>query len=181
MKFKVYQAFFLVGILFELIAQIIFRFGITWNKPIDFPHWFLLLGVVFMIPQVISFPDKIYSYVGIPVMLAAITGAIGMCVIDFTFWSYQTDYEARDAFYAHISKVPIIWKPFMRIGPNLINWGLLLLSLNYLDSKACRWGVFVIIFATILTKMPIPYRLVFVYAFTLVGYGIIFYRNKQAT
>ena len=105
MKFKIYRALFLIGILFELIAQIFFRFGIRWSEPLDFPHWFLLLGVVFMIPQVISFPDKIYSYIGIPIMIVGIVGAIGMCVLDFTFWSYQSDYKAGSAFFKHISKL----------------------------------------------------------------------------
>lgn len=56
-----YKILFIVGLLFEVIAQILLSRGndfVYAQKPIDFAHWFLLLGVIFMIPQVIYFPKK---------------------------------------------------------------------------------------------------------------------------
>ena len=61
-----YRIFFLIGLIFFLVGQIILTRGndfVYSQKPIDFAHWFLLIGVVFLIPQVVSFPKKIVSYI----------------------------------------------------------------------------------------------------------------------
>ena len=89
MKFKIYKALFLIGLLLETVGQVmLYQGSALFYKPIDFAHWCLLLGVVFLIPQVISFPDKVFSYLGIPVVIVGVVSIIGMCVIDFTLWSY---------------------------------------------------------------------------------------------
>ena len=54
---------FLVGLFFLLVGQILLAKGndfIYNQEPIDFAHWFLLVGVTLLIPQTVSFPKKIY-------------------------------------------------------------------------------------------------------------------------
>ncbi|QNL22212.1 hypothetical protein HZR84_09775 [Hyphobacterium sp. CCMP332] len=168
---------FLAGLVFFLIGQLILAKGndFVYNQePIDFAHWFLLIGVTLLIPQVVNFPKKIYSLIGIPLTLIGIVCIIGMCVLDFIWWSFPNA-EMRNEFTNHISQVPSIWKPFMTIGPSskIFNLGLLILSLNYI--KKGKLGIILVFIANLIlwNLIPLPYRLVFGYAITLIGFGII--------
>lgn len=178
MKFKIYKALFLTGLLLETIGQVmLYQGSALFYKPIDFAHWSLLLGVVLIIPQVISFPDKPFSYFGIPLVIIGIVSIIGMCVIDFTLWSYQSDAQARSVFFQHISKASLVWKPFMKIGPPFLNVGLLLLSFNYL--KESKLGIALVVLATIFTQTSIPVNMIALYGITLIGYLIIFSKPSK--
>ena len=176
-----YRLFFLLGLVFFLIGQILLAQGqdfVYSQKPIDFAHWFLLVGTVCLIPQVVSFPKKIFSYIGIPLTLIGITCMIGMCVLDFIWWSFP-DEATRSEFSKHISQVPSVWKPFMSIGPSskVFNLGLLILSLNYF--KQAKTGIIILFIADLILWhiIPLPYRLVFGYSFTLLAFSIIFYQK----
>lgn len=178
-----YRIFFLAGLTLFLIGQIILAQGndfVYAQKPIDFAHWFLLLGAVFLIPQVVSFPKNIFSYIGIPMTLAGIACIIGMCVLDFIWWSFPTE-EARIEFTNHVSNVPSIWKPFITIGSSskVFNIGLLLLSLNYF--KRDKLGVIIVCIATLILLHIIPmyFRLVSGYSLTLLGFALIFLRQPK--
>jgi hypothetical protein len=102
-----------------------------------------------------------------------------MCVLDFIWWSFP-DEESRLAFTYHISQVPSIWKPFISIGSTskVFNLGLLILSLNYFKKE--KLGVVIICIATLILWhiIPLPFRLIFGYALTLVGFGFIFLRKR---
>jgi len=184
MKTKsIYRFAFLIGLLFFLIGQILLAQGqefVNNQRPIDFAHWSLLIGAVLLIPQTVIFPDKIFSYIGIPLTIIGITCIIGMCVLDFIWWSFPNE-ELRSEFTNHISKVPSIWKPFIKIGPSskIFNVGLLLLSLNFLDKG--KVGIALIFIANLIlwNLIPIPYRLVFGYALTLIGFSIVLFRGQD--
>lgn len=178
-----YKILFLIGLLFFLIGQILLAQGndfVYSQKPIDFAHWFLLVGAVLLLPQVISFPDKIFSYIGIPLAYIGIVCIVGMCVIDFIWWSFP-DEAARNEFSNHISNVPAIWKPFITIGPSskIFNLGLLLLSLNYFKQE--KVGVALIFIATLILWhiIPLPFRLVSGYTVTLIGFSLIFLKRAN--
>jgi hypothetical protein len=178
-----YRILFLTGLLFFLIGQILLAQGndfVYSQEPIDFAHWSLLFGVVMMIPQVISFPKKILSYVGVPLTLVGIVCIIGMCVLDFIWWSFPNE-ELRIEFTNHISQVPAIWKPFITIGPSskVFNLGLLILALNYF--KAEKVGIVIILIASLILWhiIPFPFRLIFGYALTLIGFSIILLRSEN--
>ena len=173
---------FLIGLIFFLLGQLILAKGndFVYNQePIDFAHWFLLIGVTLLIPQTVTFPKKIYSLIGIPLTLIGIVCIIGMCVLDFIWWSFPNE-EMKNEFTNHISKVPSIWKPFMTVGPSskVFNLGLLILSLNYL--KKGKLGIILIFIANLILWhiIPLPYRLVFGYVISLIGFGIIFIREN---
>jgi len=178
-----YRILFLIGLVFFLTGQIMLAQGndfVYSQKPIDFAHWFLLLAVVLLIPQVVSsFPKKIFSFIGIPLTLIGITCIIGMCVLDFIWWSFPSE-ETRSEFTKHIAQVPSIWKPFITIGPSskVFNLGLFILSLNYFNKE--RVGVVIVFVATLVLWhiIPLPFRLVFGYSLTLIGFSVILLRNE---
>ena len=168
-----YRILFLIGLVFFLIGQIILAQGndfVYSQKPIDYAHWFLLIGAVFLIPKVVSFPKKLFSYVGFPLTLIGIACIIGMCVLDFIWWSFPSE-EMRIEFTNHISQIPSIWKPFITIGPSskVFNVGLLILSLNYFDKE--KIGMILLFIATLFLWhiIPVPFRLVFGYSMTLIA------------
>ena len=170
---------FLIGISFILIGQLILTKGndfVYSQEPIDFAHWFLLIGAVLLIPQTVSFPKKIVSYIGSPLTLIGIVCIIGMCVLDFIWWSFPNE-EMRIEFTNHISQIPSIWKPFISIGPSskIFNLGLLILSLNYFEKG--KVGIIILFIANLILWhiIPLPFRLVFGYALTLISFSILFF------
>ncbi|TCP25049.1 hypothetical protein EV195_10480 [Tenacibaculum skagerrakense] len=175
-----YKILFVIGLLFEAIGQILLSRGnefVYALKPIDFAHWSLLLGVVLLIPQVGNFPRSMATYLGVPTILIGITCIIGMCVLDFIWWS-QPNQEIRNEFAGHLYNVKAIWNPFIAVGPNFLNVGLFLLALNYI--KTTKTGVILIVLATLTVFFGsfIPSRLIYVYLITAIGYGLIFFNNK---
>jgi hypothetical protein len=178
-----YKISFIIGLVFFLIGQIILYKGndfVYAQEPIDFAHWFLLIGVVLLIPQVVSFPKSIFSLIGIPLTLIGITCIIGMCVLDFIWWSFPND-EMRNEFTNHISQIPSIWKTFMIIGPSskIFNLGLLILSLNYLKNNKVEILIILIANLILWHIIPLPFRLIFGYAITLIGFSIILVRSGK--
>lgn len=174
-----YRILFILGISFILTGQLILSNGNEYvysQRPVDFAHWFLLVGVVLMIPQVLSFPKKIFSYIGIPLTLIGIVCTIGMCVLDFIFWSFPTDAMRQD-FANHITQVPAIWKVFVTIGPSskVFNLGLLILSLNHFKTK--KPGILLLLIASLVLwhLIPLPHRLITGYALTLIAFILILF------
>lgn len=177
---KYQQILFVLGLLFEMTGQILLTNGNEWvyaQRPIDFTHWFLLLGVALLIPQVGLFPNKIFSYIGIPLLMVGIVSIIGMCVLDFIWWS-QPNQEIRNEFAGQISQVPSIWKPFISRGPGFTNIGLFVLSLNYIKEK--KLGVILMTFVTLMVFFGgfIPYKLIWVYLLSALAYGIFFFKKS---
>lgn len=178
---NIYRILFLMGIAFEVIGQLLLAQGndfVYSLRPIDFAHWSLLLGVVLMIPQVVSFPKSIYSSIGIPMVIIGIACIIGMCVLDFIWWSLPGEAE-RIEFTRHISDVPSIWKPFIAIGPSskIFNGGLFILALNYIKQQKVAVALIFLATLILLQIIPLPFRLVFGYSLTLIGFSIIFVKN----
>ena len=175
----IYKICFVIGLVFLLIGQILLARGnefVYSQNPIDFAHWFLLVGVVFMIPQVVSFPKKIFSFVGIPLTLIGIVCTIGMCVLDFIFWSFPNQ-EMRTEFANHITQIPSIWNTFVIVGPSskVFNVGLLILSLNYLHKEIVGIGILLLANLILWHIIPVPLRLVFGYSLTLIAFTFILF------
>ncbi|ULC59683.1 hypothetical protein MBM09_01600 [Flaviramulus sp. BrNp1-15] len=175
-----FKTLFIAGLLCELVGQILLAKGndfIYAQRPIDFAHWFLLIGVVLIMPQVVSFPNKIFSYIGAPLAIIGVVCTIGMCVLDFVWWSQETQ-EIRNDFAGHLSKFPSIWKTFITNGPSFLNIGLVILSLNYI--KQNMTGVLLIVLATLIIfrVIPLPFRLIIGYLITAFGFAIIFYKKR---
>lgn len=176
-----YKPVFILGLLFEMIGQILLAQGndfVYALRPIDFAHWSLLIGAALLIPQLGQFPKSIFTYIGVPTIIIGVVCIIGMCVLDFIWWSQPTQ-EIRNEFAGQISKVPSIWKPFITTGPNFLNVGLLLLAFNYFRQN--KTGVVLVFIATLILFFgrSMPYRLIFVYLITAIGFALIFYKKNR--
>ena len=77
MYLKLYEFYFLLGLLFYTIGQfLIFNFFDVgeWRnqQPIDFTHWFMLIGVLLLIPQIGNFPKSKLNLIGTPLLVIGI-------------------------------------------------------------------------------------------------------------
>ena len=177
-----YKLLFVVGLLLEVVAQLLLSKGnefVYALRPIDFAHWSLLIGVLLLIPQIGNFRASIFTYLGVPIIIVGIMSNIGMCVLDFIWWSQPTQ-EIRNEFAGHLVQFPMIWKPFISTLPKFLNIGLFLLSLNFI--KEAKIGVSIIVVATIIKLFGgafLPFHLIYVYLLTFIGYCLIFFTNKN--
>ena len=173
-----YKILFIIGLLFQVIGQILLSKGnefVYALRPIDFAHWSLLIGVLLLIPQIGNFKASLFTYIGVPIIIIGIMSNIGMCVLDFIWWSQPTQ-EIRNEFATHLIQFPMIWKPFIATFPKFLNIGLFLLSLNFF--KEAKIGVFIVIIATLIKLFGgvfISYHLIYVYLLTFIGYCLIFF------
>ena len=94
------------------------------QEPIDFSHWLMIFGVLLLIPQIGNFPKSRWNYISSPTLILGIGLIIGMCVLDFVFWSLKEP-ELKRQVSEHLINTPEIWKPFMKFNGLLFNLGLL--------------------------------------------------------
>lgn len=119
---RIDKALFVLGFLIYTLGQVLLNLGRDWvaaQQPVDFAHWCLLIGVVLFLPFVGRLPRRNIHLLSIPMMLAGITAIIGMCVLDFIFWSLPPGDLSRE-FYQHVSAEPSIWQVFIAIGPGWV-------------------------------------------------------------
>lgn len=117
----------LLGLGFMIISQILFAQGFEFlenQQPIDFAHWFMLLGAVFLIGFNSVFPKGIINSIAVVLTTIGIVAHIGMCSIDFVLWSFGDNYNGRNELIGQLMNTPVIWYPFMIIGPALLYVGL---------------------------------------------------------
>ena len=133
---KLYEWYFLLGLFLYTVGQfLIFIFfndidALHSQEPIDFAHWFMLIGVLLLIPQIGNFPKTKLNLIGTPVLVIGIGLIIGMCVIDFVFWSLK-DPVLKSQVTKHLINTPEIWTPFMSVSGKIFSFGLLTSSFNY--------------------------------------------------
>lgn len=128
----------LIGLLLFVTSYIMFSQGakLTFaQKPIDFAHWFNLIGVVLLISFNNVFPkNKIHSLASFLTTLGVIAH-IGLCTIDFIMWSYGNDEISKAELSNHISNTPSIIYPFIIIGPSLLFVGLAIHASNFIRTN----------------------------------------------
>lgn len=128
----------LIGLLLFVISYVMFSQGAKWafaQKPIDFAHWFNLIGAVLLISFNKVFPkNKIHSLASFLTILGVIAH-IGLCTIDFLMWSYGDDEISKAALGNHISNTPAILYPFIIVGPSLLFVGLATHAANFVKTN----------------------------------------------
>jgi hypothetical protein len=115
------------GLALLLLSRILMSNGTSFinaQHPIDFAHWAMLTGALLMTPFHRFFPKGIFNTIATPMTMLGIAAHIGMCTIDFVLWSYGDAPESRDALIHHLANTPVIWMPFITIGPSLLYAGL---------------------------------------------------------
>ena len=116
-----------LGLALLLLSRVLMSNGtafINAQSPIDFAHWAMLVGALLMTPFHRFFPKGIFNTIATPMTMLGIAAHIGMCTIDFVLWSYGNDPESRDALIHHLANIPVIWIPFITVGPSLLYAGL---------------------------------------------------------
>ncbi|RED24635.1 hypothetical protein BD847_1368 [Flavobacterium cutihirudinis] len=142
----------LLGLLFFLISYLFFsKILPNFQKPIDFAHWFNLIGACLLLSFNDVFPKSEWSFVASIVTFLGVVGHIGLCTIDFIMSSFGNDEIAKEALSHQISNSAEIFYPFVAIGPSLLFIGLTLHALRFVKTD------FVIVLLIILSSASIGF------------------------
>ena len=127
----------LLGLFFFVSSYILFSQGAAFSyfqKPIDFAHWFNLIGAVLLLSFTKVFPKNTLNSIASFVLFLGVIAHIGLCTIDFIMWSFGADEVSKEALAVHISNTPSILYPFIIIGPSLLFLGLALHASNFIKT-----------------------------------------------
>lgn len=127
----------LIGLSFFVISYIMFSQGSKLaylQKPIDFAHWFNLIGAILLISFNNVFPKNNLNTFASFLTTLGVVAHIGLCTIDFIMWSFGNDEIAKTELSNHISNTPSILYPFVIIGPSFLFIGLAAHALNFIKT-----------------------------------------------
>ena len=183
MYLKLNEFYFLLGLVLYTVGQfLIFIFyndieALHSQEPIDFAHWFMLIGVLLLIPQIGNFPKSKWNYISSPTLILGIGLIIGMCVLDFVFWSLKEP-ELKRQVSEHLINTPEIWKPFMKFNGLLFNLGLLTSSFCYYQNS--KTGTLLVLIGTLAIYIGGGWINVLGYILLTIGFYINFTdKNKS--
>ncbi len=117
----------ITGMIFLLLSRILLANGpefIYAQQPVDLAHWLMLIGACLILSFSFLFPKNIFNIIASPLNILGAIAHVGMCTLDFVFWSYGDDYASRDTLIRHLMSTPVIWIPFFVWGPTLLYAGL---------------------------------------------------------
>jgi hypothetical protein len=136
----------LLGLLFFLISYFFFsKILPNFQEPIDFPHWFNLIGACLLLSFNDMFPKNKINSVATVVTTLGVIAHVGLCTIDFIMSSFGNNELAKEALSHQISTTPSILYPFVIVGPSLLFIGLAIHALNFV--KTNRAGSLMVILA----------------------------------
>jgi len=176
------EFWFLSGLLIYTVGQfLIFVFyndidALHSQEPYDFAHWCMLLGVLCLIPQIGSFPESRLGLAGTPLLILGIGLIVGMCVIDFVFWSIDSP-EFKSEVASHLIGTPAIWVPFMTASGKIFNLGLLISSFRYL--RRSKAGSSVVLVGTLIIYMGGGWLNVLGYIVLTAGFYLNFHASES--
>ncbi|GAA4767982.1 MULTISPECIES: hypothetical protein [Flavobacterium] len=127
----------LIGLSLFVISYIMFSQGSKlsyFQKPIDFAHWFNLIGAVLLLSFNKVFPKNNLNTFASFITTLGVIAHVGLCTIDFIMWSFGNDENAKMELSKHISNTPSILYPFIIIGPSLLFVGLAAHALNFIKT-----------------------------------------------
>ena len=126
----------LLGLLFFLISYLLFSKVLpNFQKPIDFAHWFNLIGACLLLSFNDVFPKNRLNTIASFITALGVIAHIGLCTIDFIMSGYGNDDFAREELSRHITTLPSILYPFVIVGPSLLFIGLSLHALNFIKTN----------------------------------------------
>lgn len=172
----------LLGLLFFLISYLFFSKVLPdFQIPIDFAHWFNLIGACFLLSFNDVFPKKKINFVASIITILGVIAHIGLCTIDFIMWSFGNNEVAKEALSSQINNTPSILYPFVIIGPSLLFIGLAIHALSFfktntISAKMVIVGAVSIGFSFFILKNGI-YMLLSCVVF-VVGLGLLLYRAE---
>jgi len=126
------------GLFFFVLSYMMFSQGSKlsyFQEPIDFAHWFNLIGAVLLFQFNRVFPKNFLNSIASFITTVGVIAHVGLCTIDFIMWSFGDDDIAKAALSEHISNTPAIVYPFVIIGPSLLFIGLALHAANFIKTN----------------------------------------------
>ena len=109
-----------IGLLLFVISYIMFPQGSKlayFQEPIDFAHWFNLIGAILLFSFNNVFPKNNLNTAASIITTLGCIAHIGLCTIDFILWSYGTDDVSRMRLSEHISKYSFCFLSFHHHRP----------------------------------------------------------------
>lgn len=173
----------LLGLLFFLISYLLFSKVLpNFQKPIDFAHWFNLIGACLLFSFNDVFPKNRLNSLASVITTLGVIAHVGLCTIDFIMSSFGNDDFARAELSLQISNTPAILYPFVIVGPSLLFIGLSLHALNFIKTKTVSASMvivasFAIGFSFFVLKNGV-YMLLSCVVFTL-GLGLLLFRKEE--
>jgi len=172
----------LLGLLFFLISYLFFSKVLPdFQLPIDFAHWFNLIGACLLLSFNEVFPKNRFNYIASIVTALGVIAHVGLCTIDFIMFSFGNNDLAREALSIQISNTPSILYPFIIVGPSLLFIGLSLHAINFIKTNTISvlmviFGSITIGFSFFILKNGV-FMLLSCVVFTS-GLGLLLYRNE---
>lgn len=125
-----------LGSLFFILSYLLFSNGsLRMQKPIDFAHWFNLIGACLLFFFNRAFPKNKLASIAAFITTLGVISHIGLCTIDFIMWSFGEDDISRNELRNHINHTPSILYPFIIVGPSLLFVGLSIHALNFIKTN----------------------------------------------
>jgi hypothetical protein len=121
------RAVALASLALLLLAQILLSLGpefLYGQHPVDFAHGSLLLAAMASLAFRHALPKGFVNGLATSLAIPGAFATAGMCALDMVLWSYGEDGASRDALIRHLMETPVVWMPFMVIGPALLYAGL---------------------------------------------------------
>lgn len=130
------KLFCLLGLLFFVTSYLLFSKVLPdFQSPVDFAHWFNLIGACFLLSFNDAFPKNRLNSVASVLTALGVIAHIGLCTIDFIMTSYGANDLAREELSRQISNSSSILYPFVIVGPSLLFIGLSLHALNFIKTN----------------------------------------------
>ena len=143
---------------------------------IDAIHWLMLVGAALMIPYAARLPRNGIALLAAPLWLIGIVLIIGMCVIDFVFWSLPDPEFSRAVADKLIATDPL-WLPFIKYAGAPFTIGLSLAGPAYWSTTKVGVGLVVIgggvVMAWGVGSNPYGYAVIWA------GYAWIFWSERR--
>ncbi|TXI66329.1 MAG: hypothetical protein E6Q46_05270 [Flavobacterium sp.] len=128
-----------IGLAFFVMSYILFsQISLNTQKPIDFAHWFNLIGAVLLISFNFVFPKNTLSLIASIITTIGVVAHIGLCVIDFILWSFGNNEVKSEELRIQLSNTPSILYPFVIVGPSLLFVGLSLHATNFIKTEPIK-------------------------------------------
>lgn len=128
-----------IGLVFFLVSYLFFS-GIlpSLSESIDFAHWLNLIGACFLLSFNDAFPKTKTNKVASVLTTLGVIAHIGLCAIDFIMSSYGNNEIEKAELSQHISNSPLIFYPFVAVGPSLLFLGLALHAFTFIKTETIK-------------------------------------------
>ncbi|MEM9326088.1 MAG: hypothetical protein AAGA85_10550 [Bacteroidota bacterium] len=134
-----------IGLVLIIVSQVLMSFGYEFlmsQQPIDYAHWSLFIGAIFMFGLWFHVPESFSKSTGLTLMTLGIGGIVGMCTIDFVLWASHGHPEIKGELFELISNSPSLAYPFLIIGPTLFYAGICISTYGLF--AAFKWQVVIV-------------------------------------